>query len=393
MALLCGVSFRAQADPSLAEMVSAATALNPGLELAGAERHTAEALRRKSRQLLADPLRANLKHQTDAIGSELGYREWEGGVDLPLWRPGQANSYAREAAHAQEGADALHDSKWLEIAGEVRERLWAAAIARSEAEQAQAAHQVAEGLFSDVRRRVSAGELPRSDQLLAEKEYLLRQETMQQASHRADLAAQLFSRYTGFAPPPQPATEKRHPDSRIGEGHPKLRLALRTVERAQARRDRIGVERKGSPNLWLGAKRSKAEAGADYDSAVGVEVSLPLGSGPHAAVELSEAEAAFTQAQVELRALSLVLQDDLTRARMELERAATAVEQTQRRLTLADESLKLGRRAFDLGESDLVRLLQAQADALSARHDHQVRRLEYGLALARLNQALGVIPQ
>ena len=120
---------------------------------------------------------------------------------------------------------------------------------------------------------------------------------------------------------------------------------------------------------------------------------MPFGGGAHTAPALAEAEAALTQAQVEYNDTRLALEDTLTLARLELERANATLEQTARRRTLAEESLELGRRAFHLGETDLVRLLQTQADALSARHDHEIRQLEYGQALARLNQALGVIPQ
>jgi hypothetical protein len=34
-----------------------------------------------------------------------------------------------------------------------------------------------------------------------------------------------------------------------------------------------------------------------------------------------------------------------------------------------------------------------QADAIDARHDQQIRQLDVGQAIARLNQSLGVIPQ
>jgi outer membrane protein TolC len=391
--LLSGSATTVQAAPSLAEMVTAATARNPGIELAQAERGMADALQRKAEQPFADAPSANLKYQTDAIGSDLGYREWEGGVDLPLWLPGQSDQYAREAERGLAVSDSIGDAKRLEIAGEVRERLWAVAIARSEVAQNRSALEVAKGLLHDVQRRVEAGELPRSDRLLAEKERLLREEAVQRASIQATRAERLFNRYTGLDAPTEPVRETSPTGIALSPEHPGLRLAQRRLDQARAHRDRVSGERRRGPNLWLGGKSAKAATGTDYESSIGVELSMPFGSGAHTAPALAEAEAALTQAQVEHSGIRLALEDALTRARLELDRANAALEQTERRRTLAEESLKLSRRAFDLGETDLVRLLQAQADALSARHDYEIRQLEYGQALARLNQALGVIPQ
>lgn len=390
--LMCVLPAAIHATPSLVKMVAAAAARNPGMELADAERGIAGALQRKADQPFAgDPI-ANVKYQTDSVGSDNGYREWEGGIELPLWLPGQSDSYAREAERTVAVSDSINDARRLEIAGKVRERLWAVAIARSEAEQAQSALEVAKSLLQDIQRRVEAGELPRSDSLLAEKELLQREEAMQLASNRVTQTERLFTRFTGLDAPREAAREQPG-GTGLNAEHPRLQLAQRHVAQAQAHRDRIRSESRSGPNLWLGAKSVKPEAGYDYDSSVGVELSMPFGNGAHSAPDLAEAELALTRAQVELNSALLELEDALTQASLELDRAKASLKQTKRRRTLSDESLKLSRRAFDLGETDLVRLLQAQADALAARQDEQIRQLEYGQTVARLNQALGVIPR
>ena len=72
--LLCGPTVGVQAAPSLAEMVAAAAARNPGLELAGAERGVAEALRRKAEQPFADAPRANDQNLAHEILRDLDLR-------------------------------------------------------------------------------------------------------------------------------------------------------------------------------------------------------------------------------------------------------------------------------------------------------------------------------
>jgi cobalt-zinc-cadmium efflux system outer membrane protein len=380
-------------QPSLEQMVRAAAARNPGAELAAAQRGIGAALQRKADQPLAAAPIANVKYQTDRVGSDLGYREWEGGVELPLWLPGQADAFVREAEQQQRLSDAMQAARELEIAGEVRERLWSAALARSDAEQARSARDRAQELFNDVQRRVAAGELPRSDNLLAENELVQREDALQQALNRANQAAALFKRFTGFDALANPAVESPAAAEAIDPQHPLLSRLHGEVERARAHRDRLSKTQRGGPNLWVGAKSARALAGEDYESAVGIELSMPFGDAVHYAPDLAEAEAALTEAQVEHSRTRLQLEDSLSQVALELERAAGALAQTERRRELANESLKLSRRAFELGETDLVRLLQAQADALSARHDYRIRQLQHGQAIARLNQASGVIPR
>jgi outer membrane protein TolC len=72
--------------------------------------------------------------------------------------------------------------------------------------------------------------------------------------------------------------------------------------------------------------------------------------------------------------------------------AEQAVAVAERRESLAQQALAVTRRAFDLGEADLTTLLRAEERAREARLDLAVRQLETGRALARLNQALGIVP-
>ena len=395
VAILLGsaITAPALASPSLAQMLEAALSRNPGIELADAERSIGDALRRKSEQPFAGDPAANVKYQSDALGSDHGYREWEGGIEMPLWLPGQADSYAREATRTDQVSDVLRSAKRLEIAGEVRDRLWSAEIARGEAVQAEAGVTAAKELYADVQRRVDAGELPRTDLLLAEKAVLEREEIALLAQTRFEQAQQSFSYYTGLDLPSNPREETPHREKTLNPEHPLLLLSRGRVDQARARRERVNAERHAGPSLWLGGKTTKAVAGSEYESSVGVEISMPFGTGAHAAPALAEAESSLTQAQVDDAGARRDLEDRLAEALFDLARTEAAIEQAGKRNRLADESLKLNKRAFSLGETDLIHLLQAQADALAARHDLEIRRLERAHAIARLNQAQGVIPR
>lgn len=393
LVLLLAASPVALAQVSLADAVAAAFARHPEARLAEARRDLGRALETRASQPLAGDPAVNLKYQTDAIGSGNGYREWEGGVELPLWWPGQRSAQRQEADRTLVSADALAGAKQLEVAGEVRERLWGSALARSAQREAQLAYDSAKVLERDIARRVEAGELPRSDLLLAQKETLGREDDLRQATNRAQQAEQHFKRYTGLdeVPPAESEIPVNSPD--LPEQHPTLLLASADADRARALRNRVASERRAGPNLWVGGKSTRDVSGADYDSAIGLEVTIPFGTKAHAAPALAGAEAALTEVLANQDRTRRELQEALATATLEHQRAEEALERAARSQSLADESLRLSRRAFELGETDLVRLLQARSDALAAHHDLEARRLEVGQAVARLNQILGVIPQ
>ncbi len=378
---------------SLADWIEAAFERHPDRNLVISERLVGDALGEKADQWLADDPSANIKYQTDRIGSDKGYREWEGGVDLPLWWPGQKNRYQNEASSHHGVANALEASIRLEKAGGVRERIWAVALAEAERDQAALTLEAANKLFQDVSRRVSAGELPRSDRLLAEKSVLADEDVLRRAESRLQQRKAIFVSYTGVKDEIAAQPETASTLTEIGASHPLRYLSEQRVAKARAHRNRVQGDRRSGPNVWVGAKTSRAARGVGYDDAVGIELSIPFGSVAHAAPANAEAEQALTEATTARDRLSLDLETKLQQAQLEIEATDALALRSERRKTLAEESLKLSLRAFELGETDLVRLLQAQSDANDARQSLLLSRLQYQRAIAMLNQALGVIPQ
>lgn len=391
--ILSALSVNVRATQALDQFVKAAATRNPGMELVTAERNMAQKLTAKSEQLFADPPTANLKYLNDALTSDLGYREWEGGIEMPLWLPGQAQSYSNEADRSLAASDTMSSVFMLKISGEVRSRLWAAAIARAESKQAQAAVSASRELLENVNKRVNAGELPQSNRLLAQNDLLFREEAFQVSEKKARQTAQLFYRYTGFELPDELTPETIHEPVALRPEHPRLQLAQNLVSRAEAYAERISETSHVGPSLWLGAKSVKEASNIDYETALGIEISLPFAEGAHHAPEIAAAETALTQVKMAQREIRIELQEALSTAQIELEGAENAAKYSKSRMSVANESLALNQRAFELGETDLFRLLEYQADALSAQNDYRIRQLELGEAAAKLNQALGVIPQ
>lgn len=138
------------------------------------------------------------------------------------------------------------------------------------------------------------------------------------------------------------------------------------------------------------ALSAKAGAAAESGLAVGAdaETASPM--------TLPEAvTAALEQAGQLIRtdALRGEAERELVAAPLGRRGAAQALQVAERRARLAADALAVAERAFELGETDLAERLLAERRSREANLDLALRRAEQGQAFARVNQALGMIPQ
>jgi outer membrane protein TolC len=381
---------------TLAEAVTAALQLQQQEQRVGALRNEQAAVGRQAAgPLAADPaLRA--KTLSDALTGDDGAYELEAMVDLPLWMPGQrgARRSVADALGAQAGALSRY-LRW-EAAGRVREAAWDAALAQGRLLQTGAALESARDLERDIAKRSGAGELARVDLLVAQQDTLAREVELQAAQIEYDRAIHTYIHLTGLPTLPDPLVETAAPaedEQEVPPDHPLLANSAGTVAQARAERDRVQSQRRGNPTLSLGAKQARGARGAESDTALQLEVSIPFGLANQAAPALAGAERVYTERVAEQNLTRLEVGHTLHEARLGLLGAADALGVAQRRQALTQDALKLVRRAFDLGESDLTALLLAQERARQANLDLELRRLEQGRAAARLNQAMGVVPE
>ncbi|MGD8619092.1 MAG: TolC family protein, partial [Gammaproteobacteria bacterium] len=152
---------------SLAGVVRAGLERDPNAALPGAVKSEGEAARVVASSLLAADPSLFLHHESDVVASDDGYRNWQGGVEMPLWLPGQRDLYRRVADATEEEATAIQRLQHWRMAGKVRELLWSLSIAAAKLDLAEQALASARKLQADVEKRVSSGELARSETILA----------------------------------------------------------------------------------------------------------------------------------------------------------------------------------------------------------------------------------
>ena len=394
LAALTGLGWQtAQAAPDLHEAIQAGYEHYPQRALGDAVQRQGDAIRRQASSLLADDPALSLRHENDAWTDGDGFRSWEGGVELPLWLPGQRDRRNAVADATDREAEGIRRLQYWRVAGDIRELLWSLRIAETELSLATQAVDSASVLERDISRRFDAGELARTDLILAQRETLARQGERIAAQAGLDTLQQQYEIWTGLTQLPSAIEEPAAADEQISDDHPALQAARLAVGRARAARDRVQGEKRANPVLILGSKSERPVAGVNYDTSLTAEFHLPLGMKSQAAIRTADAERDLTEAGGELARVRRELDNTLRERLVERRTAERALELAQRQQALASEGLRLTQRAFELGESDLFTLLQARAQALASERDLRLRRLELGRATARFNQAMGVIPE
>lgn len=380
-------------DSLLPAVVDAAFERYPDRVLPAAINQQGKAIRRQASSLLAKNPSFTVTHENDALTDTLGFQDWTGSVQLPLWLPGQRSRRVDVAdATDLEAMSLTRFYKWR-VSGEVRELLWSTKIAEAEVTLARAAVDSAQALETDIDKRVKAGELARTDHILARKETLARQITLATATANLDEFRKQYHMLTGFTEIPKDISEKNVKDTSLPLQHPTLLAASYRTDRARAQSNQVRHEKRANPILALGTRNERGQSGQPVNTILTLGISLPLGLRSQSAPRIADAQRQLTEQQISQANLQRELEKKLVTAISEKQRAAQTLKLAQQQQQLAAEGLRLTQRAFDLGESDLFTLLQAHTQALTSDRDLQMRQLEQGRAVARHNQALGVIPE
>ncbi len=382
-----------QAIP-LTEAVRMATQRHPDSALTEARQQLESGYRRQAESLFAgDPL-LNFSATGDVAGSHSGYEEYVAGIALPVWLPGQRAAKARIADQLAALAEAKHRQFIWTVAGEVLERAWALRLAESEVEQSRRQRQAAHALLEDIRRRHEAGELSRNDLLLAQQDLLDAETVHQQALNILEATRLSWASYTGLEKAPEDLEGFSGPGKdHMPEQHPRLQAALAAMNVAAALSEDAQAQQRAAPVLSLVAQRDRGSRLDDYTDALGIALSLPLGTRAAAAATIAEAEAEYSRVLAQARRVQRELQLQQAQAEQARIRAGKLLQLAEEKHRYARDRLKLARRAFELGEMDLYQLLLARGQYNQASHDLARRRLELARASARYRHLSGEIPQ
>ncbi|XLZ68723.1 TolC family protein [Massilia sp. SR12] len=385
----------ATADP-----ITSTAALRQAVEQAWQRSPLARALEARQEEAAAASALANswlaaaptlgLSERSDRWTDQRGQRETEVSLAAQVLLPGQHTARQRHAARSSEELALLRDRARLAVAGEVRQRLWEAAAAREVlAEKTDHRHHLEE-LRDDVARRVKAGDLARSDALLAEQEVLAAANEVTLARGRAAETMTRLAILTGLSELPELDPEPLA--DAPAAPHLRLRVTQASEERAKAAVQLASAGTQSSPTVALSMRRERGAYLAESDRSIGVALQIPIVGATRNRPAAALAATQLATASAERQEAESAVAAELSLARLQLENVRAGLQAAVRRAEAMREHTALFEKAFAQGERSLAELLRSRALTHEAEVALRQQRVAIGLAHAQLNQALGTLP-
>lgn len=350
----------------------------------------AAAARAGAASWLATPPTLGLSQRRDESGSERAQRESEMSVSSSFWLPGQKSARETLAARTTIEASAHLLATRLAVAGLVRNRMWEAASAQVTLDEKQDHLHHLEGLADEVGRRVKAGDLARSDGLLADQEVLAARIEVGKARTAAAEALARFQVLTGL--PELPALEPEPLREAEAPANTRLAAAQASEQRARADLRLLEANRSAPPTIALSVRREDERGLREPTRSLGVALQIPFGSAARNRSVEAEAQTAIVTAAAEAAEAQAASAAELAIARARLANAGTALNDAIARAKALHEHTALFENAFRQGERGLADLLRSRALTHEADVAVAQQQVAVGHAHAQLNQALGILP-
>lgn len=378
------------APATLKHAVDSAWQRAPAARTVEARQAETSAARASAASWIASNPTLGLSQRNDQGARERDGRESELSVSSSFWLPGQKSARESLAARSVEEAAAQLGATRLQVAGLVRNRIWEAAAAQVTLDEKRDHLHHLEGLADEVQRRVKAGDLARSDGLLAQQEVLAARIAVSSARTAVAEALARYRTLTGLAElPPLEPEALREPDA---PANPRLAAALASEQRARAALRLAQASRAAPPTLALLVRREEERSLREPVRSIGLAVQVPLGSAARNRGAEAQARTVIATAAAEAAEAQAMAGADLDVARERLANARAALDDATARAAALHEHTALFEKAFRQGERGLADLLRSRALTHEADVAVAQQQVALGHAHAQLNQALGILP-
>lgn len=339
--------------------------------------------------LFAQPATIDIMHFNDQIGSGDGAQEWEGGVEMPLWLPGQKQQQQALSQSIAARLPAYQAAVKLEVAGELRKQVWGVMEQAAQARSKKQIWENARELQQEVDRRADAGDLPRTEKMLAESYVIETRRTFESARGQMQKALKRFTSLTGSEALPAEVSEQLIDSLMIDASHPQLRLLDRQINQL---RDEMGLARYQNavnPSVTVGMKRERGAFGEAFNNSVGVGVTFALDDNDYRRPQVARAAEQLSHAEVARQSMKRQLERRLEVELEELRQRRHALDLLQREQAVTQDYLEAQRTAFEYGEIDLTKLLQAENRAAKATLALEQQQIRIQSQIAVINQVAG----
>lgn len=330
-------------------------------------------------------------HQNDALASGRNEREWQAELELPVWQLNQRSNRLKVADATRTNVSATGASLKLQVAGLLRDALWDIAFNDNNLSLATNRLELARELERDVDARFNAGEMAKTDVMLAQQETLRVQKEQLRAEAEVMHARHRYYLLTGLHELPGSYTELQSAVQDYSQSSIWL-AAEAKLGLAETERNLVQIESRENLHLSLNMRRARGAFDNLSNESVGLKVRIPFGEDARSAPMRAAAQLGVGDAVTELNTLRYALETLIHEAEHNLTVSRAELVIANRRFDIAQESARLAQKAFKLGEIDLVSLLRVQSQTYEAERAFSTRKIQLQWDIARYNQVVGVLP-
>lgn len=365
-----------------------------------ARRDAAAAQQRAAQSWTPEPVSVELDTTTDRVNRNLGTREYEVGIAVPLWLPGERQQSRILAGSGMRAVESRLAAARLAVAATVREAWWNLQRARAEVDTVEAELDSARRLADDVRRRYTGGDLAQGDVYQANGAVAAAESAVAKAQADVIEAGQglrTLMAVPGLAWRDDQVDYRAEPvpgDLAVElDSHGELLALQDRAALAQATAALTATQSRANPELTLATIRDRGAFDERWQQTIRVGVRIPLGSGPRheALAAAARAETVELSALLNLERVRLAGVRDAARARIDATR--TQLQAAERRAQLARDSRGFFDKSFRAGETDLPTRLRIEVEAADAERQAVRARIELAAAISQWRQALGLLPE
>lgn len=349
-----------------------------------------DARKTRASTLFADAATISFNHFNDGIGSGDGLREYESSVSMPLWLPGQKRQQQNWSQELANQLSYYQQRLRLHASGHVRQHVWQVMYAAARVRQTDTMLENAEALKGSVDKRVAAGDLAETEQLLAESNLLAMQNQRQQAQNQLQKAINQYHYQTGQRSLPAEVEEALPAQRKITADHPLLAELSQKVATLRSQMHNARYAGAVNPSVSLGVKRERGAGSDPYNNSVGVGVTMALGDKAFSEPAIAEAAKAMADVEIQRQQLKGDLEAQLIAQMDQLQSQQTQQQMFKKQYAVSAAYLERQQKSFDLGQIDLMTLLRVEAQANENRAQVQMLEIAIGQTIAQINQTLGI---
>jgi outer membrane protein, heavy metal efflux system len=377
---------------SLSELLDLTLEKYPDTQWLNSLENEVFALKQRGESWTAGSATAGLQFQ-EATSGTLHYLD--ANVAVPLWNLGQRDANQRISETAQfDSTMQAAVTKWR-VAGLIRAALWDIALQELRFQQTKIELTSAQQLSNDVKRRVQAGDLAQTDELLAQTEVLKKRSALTLAEAEVMHARKRYSSITQTAKIPANYQEVLTTQKEIEQNHPALQAVNSQIERKQAELDALQLAGSGQTSVVVGINSDRAsgmdERTNDTES-FSVGVNVPFGGAAHLAPQVAALNVELNKLRAARDQLFRELEQNHHEAEHNLQVNQAELAISNELKTVAEKHFKMTQLSFSVGEIDLIDLLKIQAQTQLAVLSAKERAVIVQRDFALYNQAVGVLP-